>query len=173
MSKQIALMTFGVMKGKAGDPAVQGFVDRIGVVYAESEGSAGFFARSIRNPQTWEHSWGPVLLPRCCPAGVTADSVATTLSRWHDLESVAAFAYHGLHGQAVGMRDEWFLRGNWPSYVAWWVPEGHELRWAEGCERIDLLHEKGASPDAFTFKQPFDANGKEAPRVLAIKPSPR
>ena len=58
MAKQIAFCTFGVLKAPVGDSAVQGFVDRVGDVYAAAEGSAGFFARSIRDVETWTQSWG-------------------------------------------------------------------------------------------------------------------
>jgi hypothetical protein len=159
MVHRIAFMTLGVMKRPAGDEVVKGFLDRLPSVYAESEGSAGFLARSVRNVETWEHSWGPVIAPRCVPEGTPLSQLAMTLSLWQDLESVAAFAYNGLHGEALSMRWEWFERGPWPTYAAWWVPEGHQPRWAEGVERIEELHANGPQPRAFNFRKPFDAEG--------------
>jgi hypothetical protein len=159
MVERVAFMTLGVLKKPLGDDAVKGFVERLPSVYAESEGSAGFLARSIRNLQTWEHSWGPVIAPRCAPEGLPVEQLAMTLSLWQDLESVAAFSYGGLHGAALAMRREWFERGPWPSYVAWWVPAGHQPNWAEGVEHLDLLHASGSTPRAFTFRKPFDAAG--------------
>src|SRR5215467_4558547 len=100
MSHRIAFFTFGVLHAPVGHPEVQGFIDRIGDVYAAADGSAGFFARSIRNVQTWEHSWGPVIAPKCAPPGVGLEQLAMTLSLWRDLGSVAAFAYNGAHGDA-------------------------------------------------------------------------
>lgn len=152
-------MTLGVLKKPVGDAVVQGFVDRIASVYAAADGSAGFFARSVRNVQTWEHSWGPVVAPACVPQGLTLDQLAMTLSLWRDLESVAAYSYSGLHGDALAKRSEWFERGAWPTHVAWWVPEGHQPNWAEGVERLDHLHANGPQPRAFSFKKPFDAAG--------------
>ena len=121
VEKRIAFFTFGVMKAPIGDAIVQGFADRLEGVYAAAEGSTGFFARSVRNYQTWEHSWGPVLAPRCTPQGVALSELAMTLSVWRDLESVAAFAYRGLHGEALSSRSDWFKRGPWPGHVAWWT----------------------------------------------------
>jgi hypothetical protein len=146
-----------------GESIVQGFVDRIGDVYAAAEGSAGFFERSVRNLQTSEHSWGPVIVPKCAPNELPLTQFAMTLSLWQDLESVAAFAYRGLHREALSKREEWFRSGPWPPYVAWWVEDGHKPNWKEAIDRIDHLHDHGATSHAFSFRQPFDAAGAPAP----------
>ncbi len=171
MSDRIAFFTLAVLKAPVGEPIVQGFVDRIGEVYAAAEGSAGFFDRSVRNLETWEHSWGPVLAPRCIPSGLPLTQLAMTLSLWQDLESVAAFTYSGLHREALSRRQDWFEAGPWPSYVAWWVPGDHRPDWKEAVERIDHLHDHGSTPGAFSFRQPFDAMGAPA-RMKAPRPTP-
>ena len=159
MTDKIAFFTFGVLKSPVGEPEVQGFLDRVGAVYAAADGSAGFFDRSVRDLKTWEHSWGPVVVPKCTPDGVGVNQLAMTLSLWRDLESVAAFAYHGVHGEALSRRADWFRKGDWPPYVAWWVGQGHRPDWKEGVSRIDQLHVQGPTPTAFTFRKPFDSSG--------------
>jgi len=159
MTARIAFFTLGVMRQPVGHAAVQGFVDRIAGVYAAMDGSAGFFARSQRNIETWEHSWGPMLLPRCAPAGLKFDRAIMTLSVWRDLKSVSAFAYRGAHGEALSKRAEWFETGPWPGYAAWWIAADHQPDWAEAVQRLDRLHEGGPSPAAFTFRQAYDADG--------------
>ncbi len=159
MEKRIAFFTFGVMRAPLGDPGVQGFVDRLERVYATAEASAGFVARSIRNYETWEHSWGPVVAPQCTPAGVGLNELAMTLSVWRDLEAVAAFAYHGSHGEALSKRSDWFRKGGWPGHVAWWIDEHHQPSWSEAVLRIDQLNARGSEPEAFTFRRPFDPSG--------------
>jgi hypothetical protein len=170
MNDRIAFFTLGVLKAPVGDSVVQGFVDRVGSVYAAAEGSAGFFERSIRDLQTWEHSWGPVIAPRCVPDGLALTQFAMTLSLWCDLESVAAFAYHGVHREALSLRADWFDRGPWPSYVAWWVDGERRPDWREAVDRIDHLHDHGPTPTAFTFRQPFDSAGAPA-RMRAPRPA--
>ena len=162
MTARIAFFTLGVLKGPVGDPLVQGFVDRLASVYAAAEGSTGFFARSIRNVDRWEHSWGPVLAPTCVPASLGLNQIAMTLSVWQDLESVAAFAYRGVHAEALAKRGDWFERGPWPGFVAWWIDAQHQPNWAEAVERIDRLHAMGSTPAAFNFRQPFDSAGQPA-----------
>jgi hypothetical protein len=162
MSERIAFFTFAVLKEPVGHAAVQGFIDRIAGVYEAMDGSAGFFARSQRDVETWEHSWGPMLLPQCGPEGMSLDRVAMTLSLWRDLKSVAAFAYRGAHGEALSRRTDWFMSGPWPTYAAWWIEADRQPNWAEAVERIDRLHEQGPTPAAFTFRQAFDADGQAA-----------
>jgi hypothetical protein len=170
MNDRIAFFTLGVLKAPIGALVVQGFVDRIGDVYAAAEGSAGFFERSIRDVETWAHSWGPVIAPRCVPAGLPLTQFAMTLSLWCDLESVAAFAYHGAHREALSRREDWFDGGTWPSYAAWWVKADHRPDWSEAVERVDHLHDHGPTSVAFTFRQPFDATGAPA-RMKAPRPA--
>lgn len=162
MTARIAFFTFGVLRAPVGDAVVQGFVDRIANVYAAADGSVGFFERSVRNVETWEHSWGPVIAPRCVPDGTTLNQLAMTLSLWRDLESVATFAYGGAHGEALSKRHDWVMSGAWPGYVAWWVEERHQPDWKEAVDRLDLLHAQGSTPAAFTFRRPFDSAGSRA-----------
>jgi hypothetical protein len=157
--RRIAFMTLGVLKQPVGHPEVQGFVDRLAANYAAAEGSAGFFARSIRDVKTWEHSWGPVIRPQCTPQDLPLERYAMTLSLWETLEAVGAYAYHGIHAEALARRADWFVRGSWPAYVAWWVPVDHVPRWNEGTDRIDHLHTHGPTAYAFNFREPFDGDG--------------
>jgi hypothetical protein len=159
MPFKLAFMTVGVMREAVGHPQVQGFVDRIGDVYRAADNSDGFHARSIRDVGTWLHSWGEVELPGCFPAAPSKEHVAMTLSLWQDLESVAAFAYHGPHGEALSKRRDWFEKSEFPEYVAWWVPADHAINWKEGNERLEHLHFNGPTAFSFNFAKPFDSEG--------------
>ena len=160
MTRKLAFMTMGALHEPLGHPSVQGFVDRLGPVYDAADHGHGFIARSVRNLQTFEHSWGPIRVPRCYAHIGDLKKLPTTLSIWDDLESVAAFAYQGAHGEVMSKRKEWIAPQGCPTYVAWWVDEGHQIDWAEACERIDHLHEKGSTAFAFNFMTPFDAAGR-------------
>ena len=160
MSKKLAFMTVGLLHEPVGHPRVQGFVDRIPAVYDAVDESDGFSARSERVIESWTQSWGEVTAPRCYGADQRMDRIASTLSLWDDLESVAAFAYHGAHGEAMAKRKEWFQSHELPTYVAWWVEAGDSINWSEASERLDHLHEIGASVHAFNFINPFDSDGR-------------
>ncbi len=82
-----------------------------------------------------------------------------TLSLWRDLESVFAFAYFGVHAEALSHGRDWFVKPEWPSYVAWWVADDHRPDWSEAKTRLEQLHDNGPSPQAFSFKSPFGPDG--------------
>lgn len=65
-----------------------------------------------------------------------------------------------MHAEALSHRKEWFLKPEWPTYVAWWVPDEHPPEWREAAERHAYLHEHGPSPYAFDLKRPFGPNGE-------------
>ena len=70
-----------------------------------------------------------------------------------------AFAYAGIHSEALGHGREWFLGPAWPPYVLWWVEPNQTPSWSEAVVRHESLHDRGASPFAFSFKLTFDDNG--------------
>ena len=157
---QIGFYDAGILRKPFGHADVQGFVDRIPGVYAQMDASQGFQARSIRDLGTYLHSWGGTTLPEWYPKGdAVPEQVAVTLSLWADLESVAAFAYHGAHAEALAKRHEWADRGVVPVYVAWWVDEEQSITFPEGYERIEALYRNGSTAFAFNFAKPFDAVG--------------
>lgn len=159
MAKQLAFMTYGRLLEPFGHVAVQGFVDRVPSVYAAADQMPGFVARSERSLETYEHSWGPIEAPDCW-CGIVDDRIASTLSIWEDIESVAAYAYHGAHGEAMKFRKDWFEHNGLPEQVAWWLEDGEIPTWKNAAERMDLLHANGPTAQAFNLKQPFDSDGK-------------
>jgi hypothetical protein len=159
MPSKLAFMTVGILREPVGQAQVQGFIDRIPNVYQAVDTSDGFHARSIRDVGTWLHSWGEVELPACFPTPPSKEQIAMTLSLWQDLESVAAFTYHGPHAEALTKRREWFEKYNLPVYVAWWVPADHPIDWKEGNARLEHLHVNGPTAVSFDFARPFDSDG--------------
>jgi hypothetical protein len=137
----------------------QGFVDRAPGVYTTADQSDGFRSRSIRDYNTWMHSWGDIVTPACYACANDDKRLATTLSLWQDLESVAAFAYHGPHAEALTKRRDWFPDSQLPVYVAWWVTADASISWPEGVDRLDHLHIHGSTAFAFTFSKAFDPHG--------------
>ena len=150
---RIAFYTFGILREPYGHPQVQGFFDRAGPAFEQVERAVGFVARDR------DGAWGPYVSPRFFDEQRHA-TAPSTLSLWADLESVCAFAYRGIHGEAFKKRREWALKPEWPTYVAWWVEEDHTPTWEEACQRHEHLHDHGPSAYAFNFKQSFDAQSQ-------------
>jgi len=159
MAKKLAFVTIGILHEPLGAARSQGFVDRIPGVFDAADASSGFVARSVRNMETYERSWGELEIPECLSDIGDVLRLPSTLSLWDDLESVAAFAYHGAHGEAMAKRREWFMAAKVPTYVAWWVDSSDRIDPKEAKDRLDHLHKFGPTPMAFDFKKPFDADG--------------
>jgi hypothetical protein len=145
----VAFTTFAILKAPPGDPAVQGFFDRLPETFGAADAFEGFVARSTRDPVTLRHSWGDPVQPRFYDPARHA-GVVFTLSLWRSLEPVNAFAYSGVHGEALRHRLEWFLEPEWPSYAAWWVDDGHVPDWHEASgSSICTITERARRPSAF------------------------
>jgi len=150
---RIAFYTFGILRELPGHPQVQGFYDRLESVFDQVKNSDGFISRNFE----------PMSDSRANPRFFVKEkhkAAPATLSLWKDLESVCAFAYRGFHGEAFKTRQEWFLKPEWPTYVAWWVDDDHEPTREEASMKLEHIHDHGSSPLAFNFKKPFDATGQ-------------
>ena len=160
---RIALVTFGILQAHEDHPQVQGFVDRSGSVFARAEASNGHIDHYRGQRDQYRVSAEGCLFGAYETGRfVTADLAgleAQTLSLWTDLEAVFAFAYGVIHAEALRHRTEWFLKPEWPSYAAWWVADDDWPGWREANARLEHVHDHGASPAAFDFRSPFDADG--------------
>jgi len=153
-----ALYTFGIFIQPSEHPDNDGFHARNDPLLLAVEQAAGFVARSGYPDEPGPEPWGLHVWPRFYEERGDGWSPAT-LSLWQDLESIMAFAYFGLHAEALAHGREWFRQPEWPPYVVWWVDDGHVPEWREAVERHEYLHDHGPSAHAFNFKQPFNALG--------------
>jgi hypothetical protein len=93
--------------------------------------------------------------------------ILINMSTWESLEALADFVYRSAHADVMRERRRWFVPMK-EAYVAlWWVPAVHRPSVPEAEERVAHLREHGATPFAFTFRQPFPPPGASA------RPSPR
>jgi Domain of unknown function (DUF3291)/SnoaL-like domain len=157
---RVAFMTIGLLHETYEHPRTQSFSDRSGSNFLAAEASEGFIGYTSYPGPNDEQLWGMCVFPTNFQSEDYANRVATTLSLWQDLESVFAFAYNGVHAEALSKRKEWFLLPRWPSYVAWWVNDDHIPSWKEASTQYDKLHQEGSAPQAFDFKHPFGTDGR-------------
>ena len=140
--------------------------------FESAEQASGFVGRadSARH-EGQDAQWGDPLAAPCfnarqkdarrdnSPEVSPDDHEAPTLSLWDDLESVYAFAYYGRHAEALKKREDWFVKPEWPSFVALWVENVQIPTWEDACSRLELLNDEGLTPHAFDFKTRFDSAG--------------
>jgi hypothetical protein len=155
----LVIYNFGLHVGPEGDPVVEGFVLREPANFEAAARASGFIGRSGYHGVPGPRSWGPQVFPRFI-LGSGFDSAPSSLSVWKDIESLMAFAYSGVHADALKHARNWNVKPNWPPLVLWWVDGRHIPDWSEGVERLEYLHDNGATARAFTFKEPFAADGE-------------
>lgn len=70
-----------------------------------------------------------------------------------------AFTYSGLHAVALRQGRAWFEKPSWPPLVLWWHRQSGYPDWTEGVRRHEHLYDRGPSPEAFSFRKPYDESG--------------
>lgn len=160
---KVVLYTFGIFLQPRDHEQNKGFHDRNPFVYTSAENSEGFVDRSgnswKRNHADRNSDWGTREVSPRFFTGEDHHDTAATLSLWEDVESIYAFTYHGFHAEVLTKRHEWFVDGDYPAFVAWWISDDETPTRTEGAKRLEHLHDKGPTAYAFDFKAPFDSEG--------------
>ena len=91
------------------------------------------------------------------------------MSVWESLEALFAYVYRSDHLSVMAQRSRWFEKMTTPFMALWWVPGGQLPTADEGMRRLALLAEHGPTPDAFTFKAPFDHAGRSVDRAVLVR----
>jgi hypothetical protein len=157
----LAIYNFGIHVDASDSAAVRGFVLRGPMNFAAAERAAGFVARSGYKGVPGPRSWGPLVFPRFLAQHGDGAGVSS-LSLWQDIESLMAFTYTGVHADALKHARSWNMVQEWPPLVLFWVPAGRRPDWEEGAKRLEMLFDHGSGPQCFTFKEPYDPDGRSA-----------
>ena len=152
---ELAQLNIGVIRGPIDSPVMAEFVANLERINALAEASPGFVWRL----QT-EAGDATAIRPFDDP------NQLVNMSVWRDADSLRRFVYRSAHADILKRRREWFERLGEAIMVLWWVPRGHRPGVEEAIARLTLLRARGATPEAFTFRQTFpapDAPASEQP----------
>jgi hypothetical protein len=157
----LAFTTTAIFLQRPGREEVQGFFDRSPATFASTSrfddfvpGSARIYIHPSTPPYPVEHSHPSFYNPEV-HAGI-----GCTVSLWRSIEAVYAYAYSGLHAQALAHRKDWFAKGGLPIYAAWWEGDDYVPTFADAAMKLEHLHARGSTPFAFDFKSPYGASGE-------------
>ena len=81
------------------------------------------------------------------------------LTIWRSVDDLRRYAYRTEHAAFFRRRLEWFVPPPKPPLALWWVPEGTRPTVNESMERLELLWRDGPTPEAFTLKVAYGADG--------------
>lgn len=141
---ELAQLNIGVIKAPIDSPVMAEFVANLDRINALAERTPGFVWRL----QTEEGN-ATAIRP------YEDERVAVNMSVWRDVESLSQYVYGSAHVETMRRRREWFERMSEAFLVLWWVPRGHRPGIEEAKARLELLRARGATPEAFTFRQAF------------------
>jgi hypothetical protein len=152
---ELAQLNIGIIRGPMDSPVMAEFAANLARINALADSSPGFVWRL----QT-EAGDATAIRP------FENESMLLNMSVWRDADSLRRFVYRSAHADILKRRREWFEPIREAILVLWWVPLGHRPSIEEAMERLTLLRARGASPEAFTFRQTFpppDAPATEEP----------
>ena len=128
------------------DPAMADFMAQLDTINALADRSPGF---------VWRLQSGS---GNATDIAVTDDPlVILNMSVWESVDALFDYVYRTAHTPVMARRREWFEKPSKPHLVLWWVEAGHRPSVEEALTRLEMLAERGPTPDAFTFKQRFPA----------------
>jgi heme-degrading monooxygenase HmoA len=156
-SFQIAQLNVGRSVAPMDDARMAGFVARLDEINALADGSPGFVWRlqgDNGNATELKYTDDPLFI--------------VNLSVWESLDDLHAFTYRSNHKTVFARRFEWFERSSGPNVVIWWQPAKTIPSVEDALRRLALLERRGPTPEAFTFRQPFEAPGAG----LEVAPAP-
>lgn len=144
----LAQINLGHLRAPLDEPGMAGFVERLAPINALADDSPGFVWRLIEEDGDDATGLRPF-----------GENIIVNFSVWRDLDSLWDFTYRSAHLELLRRRREWFHPFDSVSAALWWIPAGTVPTLEEAERRVDLLRDKGPSPEAFTFRERFDPSG--------------
>lgn len=89
--------------------------------------------------------------------------IILNMSIWESVESLHNYTYRSNHVEPFKKRRNWFEKLDQPHLALWWLPIDSRPDGMEACRRLNILKEKGPSPEAFTFGKLYDPQGIAIP----------
>lgn len=153
MSSNYHLAQVNIAKARAplDHPRMKGFVDQLDHINRLAEASPGFVWRL----QTGE---GDATAIRAFDDPL----VIVNLSVWESVEALREYVYSGEHLEVLRSKREWMEKLPTQSLALWWLPAGQLPDVLMARQKLELLQERGASADAFTFARPSPMPGQLA-----------
>jgi hypothetical protein len=146
MKFHLAQTNIAIAKYAYDNPDFAGFVDNLDRINALADEAPGFVWRYIAEDET--------------EAGTDVfgiEDMLFNMSVWASKEALMDYVYHTDHVEILRQRASWFEPMDGPILAMWWQPAGTLPTVLEAKHRLELLKERGPTPDAFTFRHFFEA----------------
>jgi len=142
----VAQVNIALPRAPLDSPQLSGFVQMLATVNALADGAPGFVWRlqTEEGDATAIRAFGD-------------DRIIVNLSVWRSVQELADFVFASRHADVLRRRREWFEAMAERHLALWWIPAGTTPTVQDAERRLDLLRERGPSPEAFTLRERFPA----------------
>jgi uncharacterized protein DUF3291 len=151
----LAVFNVARMVAPLDSPQLKAFMDGLDPINALGEGAPGFIWRYTAD--------GTNNATAARPMGDL--DVIVNFGVWESRDHLWEFVYRSQHLDFLRRRREWFYPALEPYLVLWWVPAGDIPTIEEAVGRLEHLQREGPTPDAFTFREFFEAPAVDASQV--------
>jgi hypothetical protein len=141
----LAVFNIGRTVAPLDSPQLQAFIDGLDRINALAEQAEGFVWRYIAEGTNNATATRPM-----------GDGIIVNFGVWESREQLWEFVYRSQHLDFLRRRRDWFAHLLEPYLVLWWVPAGSIPSIDEAIAKLEYLRRAGPTPDAFTFREPFD-----------------
>ena len=124
---------------------LRAFMDGLDPINALAEGTPGFVWRYVAEGTNNATAARPM-----------EHDIIINFGVWESREHLWDFVYRSQHLDFLRRRRDWFEHMAQPYLVLWWLPAGVIPTLDEAVARLERLRAHGPTPDAFTFREPFD-----------------
>jgi len=145
-SYHLAVFNIGRPVAPLDSPRMRPFMDGLDAINALGEQAPGF---------VWRYAVEGT--NNATAARPFDDDVIVNFGVWESREQLWDFVYRSEHLDFLRRRREWFEHMDEPFLVLWWVPAGHIPSMAEAIDKLYQLRREGVGPEAFTFREFFEA----------------
>jgi hypothetical protein len=145
-SFHLAQVNIGRLLAPIDDPLIADFVAQLDAVNALADASPGFVWRLK------DESGNATAIP-----AFDDPRMIINMSVWESFEALRDYVYRSDHTKVLTRRRDWFEKLDRPHLALWWVPAGTLPTVEEAKRRLQILAQRGPTPDAFTFRDRFPA----------------
>jgi hypothetical protein len=157
----LAQLNVGEILYPMDDPRMAGFADRLDAVNALADRSEGFIWRLVDDDPTYDAAT-ELRLPG-------DQDMLVNMSVWTGFEPLYRYVYKTVHAKIMRDRRNWFKPLKRRHLVLWWIEPGALPTLEDAAERLGHLDQHGATPFAFDFATPFNADGSRLQKTLPKK----
>ncbi|MEM0987141.1 MAG: DUF3291 domain-containing protein [Pseudomonadota bacterium] len=132
-------------------PEMADFMGALNAINALAERSPGFVWRM-------QDETGHAMDLRFESRAEAAD-LLINMSVWESVETLRDYVYTTAHANVMARRAKWFPKMETSHMALWWIEAGTVPTIEDARAAIASLNARGPAPEAFTFDEPFGADG--------------